>query len=252
MRRKLVVTLAMCLLGATLWLSGCDRWVAVDAGLYVPQRPDVPLEASETGTPYVKDTELDGILIDRDHQVVWVFFEDTTLRIIPFTPRPRAAWPSGCPTNIQATRMEALDLPMDALALSGDDNVITVDHPVIVRDCPADPIQLVLRDDGDIGGGVACAGAQTCVELAPTSRSFSLPHAMKGYEVYNWFVEDAGVWRYTLITGTNRTKTWEEIMTPESTITADGWVKITVEGDAALQSVLDHIPEGDPVIRIEM
>jgi hypothetical protein len=193
------------------------------------------------------------VLVDRAHQVVWVIFADTSLRILPFTPRPRQVWAAGCPSNINSTRMEVLDLHAETVVLSGGDDAVTVDRPVIVRDCPPDPAELVLRDDGAIGGaGVACMGAHTCVVLVPVSEPFSLPHSMKGYEVYSWSVEDAEARRYTVITGTNRTKTWDEISTPESTISGDGWVKITVEGDAALQSVLERIPEGDEVIRVEM
>ncbi len=70
-----------------------------------------------------------------------------------------------------------------------------------------------------------------------------LPRSMKGYELYSW--QDGQQWRFTLITGTNRTKTLEEITTGEDALTADGWVNIHVQGLAAIQSVVSRIPPGE-------
>ena len=70
-----------------------------------------------------------------------------------------------------------------------------------------------------------------------------LPHSMKGYELYSWPVD--GQWHFALITGTNRTKTVDEITTGEDQVTADGWVRIHVQGVAAIQAVLDRVPAGE-------
>jgi len=51
-----------------------------------------------------------------------------------------------------------------------------------------------------------------------------LPHSMKGYELYSW-LED-GQWHFTLITGTNRNKTVEEIGSREDVISETGWVRV--------------------------
>ena len=53
------------------------------------------------------------------------------------------------------------------------------------------------------------------------SPSGTLPHSMKGYELYSWQVGDD--WHFTLITGTNRLKTLEEITLGEDVVTPDGW-----------------------------
>ena len=50
----------------------------------------------------------------------------------------------------------------------------------------------------------------------------NLPHSLKGYELYSW--EEEGQWYFTLITGTNRTKTLEEITSKEDFISESGWV----------------------------
>ncbi len=70
-----------------------------------------------------------------------------------------------------------------------------------------------------------------------------LPRSMKGYELYSW--REGSEWRFTLITGTNRLKTYEEITTPGDTVTAEGWVKITVTGVEALKALLARLPRGE-------
>ena len=62
-----------------------------------------------------------------------------------------------------------------------------------------------------------------------------LPHSMKGYELYSW--EEDAQWHFTLITGTNRTKTMEEITSNEDYISVTGWVKIQVVGADAIKDV---------------
>jgi hypothetical protein len=235
-------------------LSGCDRWVEVGSGLYAPRVRFPPADASETAAqrPEIADSGIDAVLVDREHQVAWIAFDDGSLDVVPFAARPREAWPSGCPTNVNATRMEVLNLEAETLALAS----VVIERPILVRDCPPDPQELVLRDGGDaatpaIGGaGTACSGAETCVILTPSAGTLSLPHSMKGYALYSWRVEGDPGWRYTLITGTNRGHTWEEIAAPENTLTDEGWVKLTVDGETALKSLLDRLPEGERVIWI--
>jgi len=72
-----------------------------------------------------------------------------------------------------------------------------------------------------------------------------LPRSMKGYELYSW--QEDGQWRFTLITGTNRTKTMEEITSEEDFISETGWVKIHVVGVDAIKDVLGRVPEGESV-----
>ncbi|MDD5591613.1 MAG: hypothetical protein PHY18_06810 [Dehalococcoidales bacterium] len=72
-----------------------------------------------------------------------------------------------------------------------------------------------------------------------------LPRAMKGYELYSW--QENNQWHFTLITGTNRNKTLEEIISKEDYISESGWVKIHVEGVDAVKDVLGKIPQGESV-----
>lgn len=75
------------------------------------------------------------------------------------------------------------------------------------------------------------------------------PASAKGYEIYSWFDEDR--WHYTLVSGTNRSKTIAEILSPESKITQDEWVKITVTGVQALKSVLNNLPGSQEIFWLD-
>jgi hypothetical protein len=76
-----------------------------------------------------------------------------------------------------------------------------------------------------------------------------LPTSMKGYELYSWQVD--GEWHFTLITGTNRNKTVEEIKAEENVESADGWVKISVTGTDALKALLARLPEFENVFWVD-
>lgn len=67
-----------------------------------------------------------------------------------------------------------------------------------------------------------------------------LPESMKGYELYSWQVGED--WNFTLITGTNREKTFEELMTSDSAVSEDGFLKITVSSVDAIRQVLAMLP----------
>ena len=76
-----------------------------------------------------------------------------------------------------------------------------------------------------------------------------LPKSMKGYELYSW-LED-GEWHFTLITGTNRNKTLEEIISKENYISETGWVKVQVTGVDAINDVLNRLPQDESVFWCE-
>ena len=72
-----------------------------------------------------------------------------------------------------------------------------------------------------------------------------LPRSSKGYELYSW--EEEGQWHFTLITGTNRIKTLEEITSEEDFISETGWVRIQVVGADAAKDVLSRLPDDESV-----
>lgn len=95
---------------------------------------------------------------------------------------------------------------------------------------------------------VACAGNDQTEKPQeyPTSDweqiPAQLPESMKGYELYSW--QSGEDWVFTLTTGTNRTKSFEEITAPENSVTADGLIKITVTDLEDLKKLLTRLPAG--------
>ena len=72
-----------------------------------------------------------------------------------------------------------------------------------------------------------------------------LPVSFKGYELYSW--PEADRWHFTLITGTNRTKTVAEITSDSDYISEGGWIKIQVADVEAVKKVLSLLPRGESV-----
>ena len=72
-----------------------------------------------------------------------------------------------------------------------------------------------------------------------------LPQSMKGYELYSW--EEDNQWHFTLITGTNRNKTLEEVISKEDYISESGWVKTQVVSIDAIKDVLSRLPRSESV-----
>jgi hypothetical protein len=67
-----------------------------------------------------------------------------------------------------------------------------------------------------------------------------IPKSMKGYELYSW--NSDGIWKFKLITGTNRNKSKEEIVSTEKTISNNGWVNYFVTGNDELFMLLEQMP----------
>ncbi len=69
---------------------------------------------------------------------------------------------------------------------------------------------------------------------------------MKGYELYSWKVGTD--WNYTLITGTNRPKTFEEVSAATGVVDDHGWTKITLRGVQKTAQVMARLPKGESVV----
>ena len=80
--------------------------------------------------------------------------------------------------------------------------------------------------------------------VEPPPAAATLPRSFKGYELYSW--RSGRTWYFTLITGTNRLKTLDEI-TSRQNIEEGDWTKITAAGVADLESVLSRLPSGTQV-----
>jgi hypothetical protein len=161
LRTKKITTVAAitALVLVGVLIAGCslDRWVEVESGEYVVlAEPGMPQAAAAR--------EIKSLQIDQETRQVVFKLVDGSEIATSFVPRERSAWPSGCPTNIQSTRMEVLDVETDPLILGAT----ALDRPILVRDCPREPVRLVLRSDGAIGGAsTACPYPEPCIYFAP-------------------------------------------------------------------------------------
>ena len=148
---------ALALVGVLIAGCSLDRRVEVESGEYVVlAEPGMPQAAAAR--------EIKSLQVDRKTRQVVFTLADGSQIAASFVPRERSAWPSGCPTNIQSTRMEVLDIESDPLTIGAT----ALDRPVLVRDCPREPVRLVLRSDGAIGGAsTACPYPEPCIYFAP-------------------------------------------------------------------------------------
>lgn len=73
-----------------------------------------------------------------------------------------------------------------------------------------------------------------------------LPQSMKGYELYSW--QSGDTWNFTLITGTNRNKNFEELMSPNSEVTEAGLIKITVSGVDQIKKIINLLPANTDIL----
>jgi hypothetical protein len=228
------------ILGAMLSGCGLDSWLTLEPGMYGPTTRAMTTGAIET------------LEVDRENQLATFRLVDGSRIVVSFSARDRADWPSGCPANIGSSTMEVLDIAEETLVIAG----LRFDDPILVRDCPAEPEQIALRENGLVGGGgSACANTSKCLHFARQPEVTAvltaaivnakpLPSSMKGYELYSWYDEERDSWRFTLITGTNRLKTVEEIIAEENQVTQSDWAKITAIGTEALKALLNRLPSG--------
>jgi len=71
-------------------------------------------------------------------------------------------------------------------------------------------------------------------EIIPTQNmTINIEHSASGWELYSWKIEDH--WKYSILIGTNRVKTYDEVTTS----------KIMVTGEEKLKEILKLFPEGE-------
>lgn len=157
--------LAAWMMGMILILVGsacsADKYLSIDPGSYSVQ--DNRNQLAGAPGPFVQ-----GIVVDPDTQQLTVILRKGEPLQIPYTPRDRSEWPSGCPGNLYSQRMEVFDLQAAGEALS----ILDLSDPVLVRNCPDEPYQLILREDGEIGGSVtACPAEIECLRFGKSQNA---------------------------------------------------------------------------------
>lgn len=89
-----------------------------------------------------------------------------------------------------------------------------------------------------------CSTREEPVNETDLNKPILLPASMKGYELYSW--KESGHWHFTLITGTNRNKTPEEIIA-DANVEQTDWIKITVAEADNLRVLLNRMPAGQNI-----
>jgi hypothetical protein len=74
--------------------------------------------------------------------------------------------------------------------------------------------------------------------------TLEVPHEMKGYEIYSW--TEGNDWYFSVMTGTNRTKTYEEVISNNTAVLH----LITVTDIDTLKLVLEKFPENEYITLI--
>lgn len=77
-----------------------------------------------------------------------------------------------------------------------------------------------------VGSLLSGCGAASEPPLTP------FPESMKGYELYSW--QDGNTWKFSLLVGTNREKSLDEIKSAD----------VALSGVDALKATLEQIPAG--------
>lgn len=72
-----------------------------------------------------------------------------------------------------------------------------------------------------------------------------LPQSLKGYELFCWKI-DFG-WAYTIVTATNRNKSFEEITSADTTINDEELIKITLTNIEDLLKLIERMPAGEEI-----
>jgi hypothetical protein len=81
------------------------------------------------------------------------------------------------------------------------------------------------------------------VTLDVSTLANKYPLAFKGYELLTW--QKNGQWVFTLMAGTNRQKSFDEILVAENTYTSTEIVKVTVIGEEEFKKLLAHLPKSE-------
>ncbi|MBN1856569.1 MAG: hypothetical protein JW846_06435 [Dehalococcoidia bacterium] len=99
------------------------------------------------------------------------------------------------------------------------------------------------RDNADVLESLERAGRLAI--RSPATGYVVVPQALKGYELYSWVEGDQ--WHFTLITGTNRNKSIDEVTATSIGVREDGFVQLHIVGIEALNSVLGSLPTGESI-----
>ncbi len=141
--------------------------------------------------------------------------------------------------------------PISSMSFDG----VTIWKPLIVREPYIIKLQLGYPSSSFYGGKDPRSSPEIIRSLEQAGKLIKglsikevnvFPHSMKGYELYSWLEDNQ--WHFTLITGTNRNKTMEEIISREDFVSESGWVRIHMVGVDALKAALNKFPQQEDIV----
>ena len=146
-------------------------------------------------------------------------------------------------------RIWLLSLIPILLLLAGCERTATRSSWSPINSAATAPATMTLPATLAVSDTATAAGNPTAAAIGPLDESTlpaQLPASPKGYELYSW--QNGAGWNFTLITGTNRSKAFDEIIAPGNSFGADGFVKISVSGLEDLKQVLKRLPKGESIL----
>jgi len=152
----------------TLQVAGCslDRYLLIDSGTYSL----VAYPEKKEGSP---PPMLVGLKISREEGLVDFILRKGENITIPYTVREKRLWLSRCTGNLFSFKTEVIDLIPNKHVAS----ILGFDHPVLVRNCPEEPYQLVLSVNGEIGGSSnGCLFTKECLIFNPAQNTVDHPY----------------------------------------------------------------------------
>ena len=246
------IKLALVLVGAVLLLGGCTNTKGEGFAIYLTRENIPPAEMEKLSHVDIADRPVVSIedIITYNAQTHEIKLTDAAFERIsqlevPVSGRSFLACVDKAPIYWGAFWTPLSSLSFDGVTIwkplnSQETTVITLElgYPSSSFYSGEDP-----RNNAEIIKSLEQSGK--LIERLSIATVDKLPHGMKGYELYSW--QENNRWHFTLITGTNRNKTLEEIISKEDYISESGWVKVHVEGVDAAKETLGKLPQGESV-----
>ena len=247
---KRLVSLIIVIVGAVILSSGCTGSKGEGFAIYLTKEDLPPAQMEVQGNVELADGPIIGIddvvsYNEQTHElkVSQSAFERLFQLDVPTTSKTFMVCVNMNPVYWGALRSPISSQSFDGVTIWKPNNasepyIVTLElgYPVASFYGGADP-----RNKPEIISPLKKAGK--LITALTISDVKALPASMKGYELYSW--QDDGDWHYTLITGTNRNKTLEEITSSDNYISETGWVNIHCTGEAAIKAVIGKVPPGE-------
>jgi len=246
------IKLALVLVGAGLLLGGCTNTQGEGFAIYLTRENIPPAEMEKLSHVDIADRPVVSIedIITYNAQTHEIKLTDAAFERISQLEVPTSGRSFLACIDKAPIYWGAFWTPLSSLSFDG----VTIWQPLTPQETTVITLELGYPSSSFYSGEDPRNNAEIIKSLEQSGKLIErlsiatvdkLPHGMKGYELYSW--QENNRWHFTLITGTNRNKTLEEIISKEDYISESGWVKVHVEGTDAVKDVLGKLPQGESV-----